>query len=97
MSIKITHKEQLKEYQEPLETIKKDVCCAMCEKVIARTVQIKDIPDKKQYRFNCPSCGGKSFITEFLYKAFLEPVNSKIHNITEENGVWLVHLKNGVS
>lgn len=96
MSIKVTHKEQLKEYHSPLDTIKKDVCCAMCEKTLVRTVQIKDIPDQKRYRFTCPDCGGKSFITDFYYKLFLEPVSSQINNITEENGIWVVHLKNVV-
>lgn len=92
MSIKMTCKTMAKEYNEPLKSLDLDVCCALCEKIIVKTYQLKEIPDEKRYKFKCPTCGGSSFITTFKYKMFIEPINCVINNITEEDGVWLVDL-----
>ncbi len=90
--IKYTHQAVVKGYEEPVSVIKHDVCCAMCEKVLLQTVQIKEIPQEDSYCFICPSCGGKSFITTFYYKAFFEPMNCSISSIEKKGDVWVVNL-----
>lgn len=89
---KFSQKEVVKGYEEPITTINRDICCAMCEVVLLRTVQIKEIPEENIYKFICPNCGGKSFLNRFLYKTFFEPVNCSIKNIEKDGEVWVVQL-----
>lgn len=90
--IKYTHQAVVKGYEEPVNVIKQDVCCALCEKVLLKTVQIKEIPEENSYRFICPDCGGKSFINTFNYKVFFEPMNCSISKIEKEGDIWVVNL-----
>lgn len=80
LSVKYT--EKLKEVYEPLSTLNKDICCASCEKLLVRSVQIKEIPKKEKYKFSCPFCGGNSFLITLDYKAHFQPVNCKIAEVT---------------
>lgn len=45
------------------------------------------------YKFECPHCGGASFIQKLTHKPFIQPINCKFEDIIEENGTWLVKLK----
>jgi predicted RNA-binding Zn-ribbon protein involved in translation (DUF1610 family) len=89
---KFSQREVVKGYEEPVTRINRDVCCAMCETVLLRTVQIKEIPEENMYKFTCPTCGGKSFINNFSYKTFFEPVNCSIKNIEKDGEIWVVQL-----
>lgn len=93
---KFTYTEYAKEEHEKLNTIKEDIECASCEKLLVRSIQIKDIKKEMNYKFTCPFCGGKSFLKKFNYQAFFEPVLCKIDNIDYKEGekLCLVNLKN---
>lgn len=93
MPINFKHQEIVRGHEEPVTKIKQDICCALCELVLLKSVQIKEIPEENNYKFTCPNCGGKSFIHRFSYKAFFEPVNCLIDNIEREGDVWVVSLR----
>lgn len=78
---KFTYTEYAKEHHDPLDTIKEDIECASCEKILVRSLQIKDIKKPMKYKFVCPFCDGKSFLKKFEYQAHFEPVGCKINSI----------------
>lgn len=89
----ISYVEYAKEHHDPLKTINNDIECASCEKILVRSVQIKEIKKPMNYKFTCPFCKGKSFLKKFEYQAFFESVECKIVDVEYNEGEKLCLVK----